>query len=59
MSATPATPPELPFGVLAVMIAVLCVLYWRVVLRLVAIGLVALGIYVTYLAIEGLHHGAG
>lgn len=40
------------------LIASLCVIYWRTVLRLIAIALVAFAIYGAVLAFYGLHHVA-
>jgi hypothetical protein len=43
-------------AVLAVLIGSLCVIYWRIALRIFLIALIALAIYGAYLAIHGVHH---
>ena len=45
--------------VLAVLIASLCIIYWRITLRLIAIAVIALAIYGAVLALYGLHHPGG
>lgn len=43
-------------AVLAVLIGSLCVIYWRIALRIFLIALIALAIYGAVLAVHGLHH---
>jgi hypothetical protein len=43
-------------AVLAVLIGILCVIYWRIALRIFLIALIALAIYGAVLAVHGLHH---
>lgn len=45
--------------ILTVMIASVCVIYWRIALRIIAICIISFAIYGTVLIIEGLHHVAG
>ncbi len=56
----PATPPHpqdvATLTVVVVIVATLCVVYWRMTLRLIAIALMALAIYGAILAFSGLHH---
>jgi amino acid permease len=46
-------------GALAMLIASLCVVYWRTALRVAAILVIALTIYGAVLVIDGLRHAAG
>jgi hypothetical protein len=56
MPAGHGAPPDIEsFGVLATLAAVLCVIYWRTALRIIAIVLIALAIYGAILVFEGLH----
>lgn len=43
-------------AVLAVLIGILCVIYWRIALRIFLVALIALAIYGAVLATQGLHH---
>ena len=43
-------------AVLAVLIGSLCVIYWRMALRIFLIALIALAIYGAVLAAHNLHH---
>ena len=43
-------------AVLAVLIGSLCVIYWRIALRIFLIALIALAIYGAVLAVHGVHH---
>jgi hypothetical protein len=57
MSSPPAHPSDIEaIAILAVLIGSLCVIYWRIALRLLAIALIALTIYGAVLVIYGLHH---
>jgi hypothetical protein len=57
MSIPSAHPSDIQaIAILAVLIGSLCVIYWRVALRLVAIALIALAIFGVVLVIYGLHH---
>jgi hypothetical protein len=42
--------------VLALLIASLCIIYWRITLRLIAMAVIALAVYGAVLAFYGLHH---
>ena len=42
--------------ILAVLIATVCVIYWRITLRIIAIVIISLAIYGAVLIIEGLYH---
>jgi hypothetical protein len=56
MPAGHGAPPDIQsLGVLATLGAVLCVIYWRTALRIMAIVLIALTIYGAILFFEGLH----
>lgn len=56
MHPTPNQPQDIQtVTVLAVLIASLCIIYWRVTLRLIAIAVIALAIYGAVLALHGLH----
>ncbi len=58
MSATQGPPLDPgPVILLAVLIASLCVIYWRTALRIVAIAIISLAVYGAVLVFEGLHHG--
>ena len=50
------TPDIETVTIVAILIAGLCVIYWRTALRLIAIALIALAIYGAVLASYGLHH---
>jgi hypothetical protein len=57
MPAGHGTPPDIQsFGVIAMLAAALCVIYWRTALRIVAIMIIALALYGAILFLEGLHH---
>jgi hypothetical protein len=57
MAAHPGQPQDIQaIAVLAVLIGSLCVVYWRVALRIFLIALIALAIYGAVLAVHGLHH---
>lgn len=57
MPAIPSHTPDIEtVTVVAILIASLCVIYWRTALRLIAIALVALAIYGAVLAFYGLYH---
>jgi hypothetical protein len=56
MPATPTHAPDIEAVTTAVIaISSLCVIYWRIVLRLIAIALIALVIYGAVLVFYGLH----
>jgi hypothetical protein len=56
MPAIPTHPPDVQAVAVVVMaISSLCVIYWRITLRLVAIVLIALAIYGAVLVFYGLH----
>jgi hypothetical protein len=57
MAAHPGQPQDIQaIAVLAVLIGSLCVIYWRIALRIFLIALIALAIYGAVLAVHGLHH---
>lgn len=57
MPAMPTHTPDIEAVTTAVIaISSLCVIYWRIALRLVAIALIALVIYGAVLVFYGLHH---
>ncbi len=57
MPAVQSQPHDLEtISVLAIFLAVLCVIYWRVVLRVAAIVVVASAIYGLMLIMQGLPH---
>lgn len=57
MSSPSAHPPDIQaIAILAVLIGSLCVIYWRIALRLVAIALIALAIAGAVLVIYGFQH---
>lgn len=57
MPAMPTHTPDIQAVTTAVIaISSLCVIYWRIALRLVAIALIALVIYGAVLVSYGLHH---
>jgi hypothetical protein len=57
MPAMPTHPPDIEAVTIAVIaISSLCVVYWRIALRLVAIALIAAAIYGAVLVFYGLHH---
>jgi hypothetical protein len=57
MSSPSAHPPDIQaIAILAVLIGSLCVIYWRIALRLLAIALIALAIFGSVLVIYGFHH---
>ena len=57
MPATPSHPQDIQtVTVLAVLIASLGIIYWRITLRLIAIAVIALAIYGAVLALHGVHH---
>jgi hypothetical protein len=57
MPPTPSPPHDFQsIGLLVTLIVALCVLYWRIAIRLVAIAVITLTIYGTVLLVEGLHH---
>lgn len=59
MPATPPQPQDMQtVTVLAVLIGSLCVIYWRITLRVIVIALIAFAIYGAVLAIHGIHHPA-
>lgn len=54
MPPTPNHPQDIQtVTVLAVLIASLCVIYWRITLRLIAIAIIGLAIYGAVLALHG------
>ncbi len=56
---SPGQPQDIgAITVLAVFIGSLCVIYWRITLRLIAVALITLAIYGAVLAFYGLHHVA-
>ncbi len=60
MPAVQSQPHDLQtISIIAIFIAILCVMYWRVVLRVAAIVLVASAIYGFMLIMQGLHHATG
>ena len=60
MPAIPSDPPDIQsVTVVAVIVASLCVIYWRIALRLVAVALIALAIYGAILITYGLRHLPG
>ena len=57
MSSPPDHPPDIQaIVILAVLIGSLCVIYWLIALRLLAIAVIALAIFGAVLVIYGLHH---
>jgi hypothetical protein len=52
-------PPHDPhsIGLLITAVVALCVIYWRIAIRLVVIAVIALTIYGAVLLVEGMHHG--
>ena len=57
MPATPTHAPDIEAVTTAIIaISSLCVIYWRIALRLVAITLIALAIYGAVVVFYGLHH---
>jgi hypothetical protein len=56
MHPTPNQPQDIQtVTVLVVLMASLCIIYWRITLRLIAIAILALAIYGAVLALHGLH----
>jgi hypothetical protein len=57
MPPAPGPPPDAQsIGLLIVFAAALCVIYWRIAIRLVAIAVIALTIYGAVLFVEAMHH---
>jgi hypothetical protein len=57
MPPTPGTPQDIPsIGVVITAVVALCVYYWRVAIRLVAIAIIALTIYGGVLLAEAVRH---
>jgi hypothetical protein len=57
MPTAPGPPHDFQsIGLLVTLVAALCVIYWRIAIRLVAIAVIALTIYGAVLLVEGLQH---
>jgi hypothetical protein len=57
MSATQGPPPDSgSIILLIVLIAGLCVIYWRIAVRIAAVVIISIAIYGAVLVVEGLDH---
>lgn len=57
MPTAPGPPHDVQsIGILITFVVALCVFYWRIAIRLVAIAVIALSIYGAILFFEGLRH---
>jgi hypothetical protein len=57
MPAAPGPPFDPHIGPLIMIVVALCVIYWRITIRLVAVAVITLTIYGAVLLLEGMHHG--
>jgi hypothetical protein len=57
MPAVQGPPQDLgAIGMVVMLIVAVCVTYWRITLRIVAILIITLAVYGAVLIIEGMHH---